>query len=140
MRLFKNALSFKITSKVTNKDYIKKHFAYLYGEARKFAALKQIYEHEKHLLDDAEVIKENRMTAHQVTEIKNAFGPKTRSLYASYFEMLEAYAHSLFVDKEGRFDVGLPAEAFVELKEKIFMSQIIHQIKNKVGKLIYIMN
>ena len=118
MRLFKNALSFKITSKVTNKDYIKKHFAYLYGEARKFAALKQIYEHEKHLLDDAEVIKENRMTAHQVTEIKNAFGPKTRSLYASYFEMLEAYAHSLFVDKEGRFDVGLPAEAFVELKEK----------------------
>ncbi len=118
MRLFKKAVSFKITSEMTEKNYIKKHFEVLYGEARKFAALKQIYEHEKELLDDPDVLKENKVTAQQATEIKNAFGPQTRSLYASYFEMLEAYAHVHFVDKEGRFDIGLTAEDLFVPKTK----------------------
>ncbi|MBQ9609384.1 MAG: hypothetical protein IJV15_08080 [Lachnospiraceae bacterium] len=107
---FKEAVSFKITSEMTDPAYIKKHFEYLYGKTRKFLALKEVYEHEKHILEDPEVIKRKHIKPQVLTAIHNAFGPKTRSVYAMFFEMIEAYAHTYFVDKEGHFDMGLSAD------------------------------
>ena len=107
---FRESVSFKITSEMTDPAYIKKHFEYLYGKTRKFLALKEVYEHERQILDDPEVIKRKHIKPQVLTAIHNAFGPKTRSVYAMFFEMIEAYAHTYFVDKEGRFDMGLSAD------------------------------
>ncbi len=108
--LFKEAVSFKITAEMTDPAYIKKHFGFLYDKTRKFLALKEVYEHEKDILDNPEIIKRNHVKPQVLTAIHNAFGPKTRSVYAMFFEMIEAYAHTYFVDKEGRFDIGIPAD------------------------------
>ena len=118
MNLFGEAISFKITPEMTEPAYIKRHFAYLYSKASRFAALKQIYDHEKAIFDDPKVVKRSWLTYKKLTAIKNAFGPKTRSVYSMYFEMIEAYAHMNCVDKEGRFDVGLSAAELYSDQEK----------------------
>ena len=107
---FRQAVSFEIKSEMTDPEYIKKHFKFLYDKSRKFMALKEVYEHEKGILDDPQVIKDKHLNLNLITKIHNAFGPKTRSVYAMYFELLEAYAHTYFVDKEGHFDMGLKPE------------------------------
>ena len=101
---------FEIKKEMLEPAYIKKHFAYLYGKTRKFAALKQIYDHEKDILDDPEILKRNGFNANQAKSVHNAFGPQVRSMYAMFFEMIEAYAQTYFVNKEGRFDFGLTNE------------------------------
>ena len=110
MPLFKNAVDFNITTSMTDPAYIKKNFEYLYDRTREFAALKEIYEHEKDILNDPAAMKDNYMNQATMIKIHNAFGPKTRSVYAMFFEMIQAYAKTYFVDEEGHFDIGLTAE------------------------------
>ena len=106
----KNAVSFRITPEMTDEKYIKNNFKRLYEETRKFAAIKELYEHEKDILDDPYTLMSNNLDEKTVTSIHNAFGPKTRSVYTMYFDMIEAYAKSHFVDKEGHFDLGISVE------------------------------
>lgn len=110
MERFKEAVNFKITSEMTDPKYIKANFAYLYEKTREFAALKELYDHEKSNLNDPEILKDCYMNQKTVIQVRNAFGPKTRSLYAMFFELIQAYAKVNFVDEEGHFDLGLSAE------------------------------
>ncbi len=142
----RRAVEFKITSDMTKPDYIKKNFDYLYSHTKKFAALKMIYDQEKDILDNPEVIKRCEFTPADIAKIHNAFGPKTRSLYAMYFEMIEAYARAYFVDKEGHFDTGLTNEEMFGKKDdpqgtinseenKKKITQVLEARKNRFWRL-----
>ena len=102
---FRQVAYFEINAEMLDPKYIKQHFAILYEKCKSFKILQELYN--KDFKDHPEIFENHKVPGRLQVMIQNAFGVEKNNLFKHFYDAIEAYASMHFVDKEGRFDMGL---------------------------------
>lgn len=102
----KEAVEFTITPEMLNEDYIASHFKELYEQSQKFALAKHFYDKYKTIWNGKDA-REFFINKSQQIAFHNAFDLEGNSMFARFYDMINAFAKMHMVDENGGFDIGL---------------------------------
>ena len=127
----------EITSEMVTPEYIKKNFKRLYEESRSYKILQQFYN--KDFKDHPEILENHKVSKKQMIQIQNAFGVEKNNLFKTFYDTIEAYASTQFVDKEGRLDMGLTNEEIgsnmTQAEMRVKLGKVTDERNKKFDKL-----